>query len=306
MARVVLIHHHIFKNAGTSFNYALKQSFQNQFLEFDLPNSRVVTFDRLAQFIREHPQALAISGHHIAMPTPQEQNYQTLSSVLLRRPLARVRSIYEFEKRQQTRTEGAIRAKSLNFRDYVQWRLDKMPATLSNYQTQYCARVKDLGDAYAATAQDLETALDNLKHCAMVGTVERYDEFLKLVQLRMRQIYPSIVLKPAQLNVTADQVTPVPNPVPQDLSDADQQLKTALVADLGLDLYRVLEQNNRLDQTLYAAANQQLTEQLTTQLARLTESDRSGAETGRIAPADLRRRGRMVRIRELLSSWLKF
>lgn len=299
MTRVILIHHHIFKNAGTSFNYALRQYFQEQFLEYDLPNSRVVTSARLAQFIREHPQALAISGHHIAMPTPQGPNYQILSSVLLRQPLARVRSIYEFEKRQQARTEGSMRAKSLSFRDYVQWRLDKMPAMLSNYQTQYCARVKDLGAAYVATAQDLEMALENLKHCAMVGTVERYDEFLELVQRYLGQIYPNLVLESTRLNVTAAQV-PQGSQAPQKSLNADQQLKTTLIEDLGPELYCILEQNNQLDQKLYAAANKLLTAQVTDWTI-----DRSGCSQSRTVTTATNQAWGMTRFRKFLSLWLK-
>ena len=70
-SRIILVHHHIFKNAGTSFNHALKQYFQDGFFEYDLPNSQIVTQEHLAQFIANHPQALAISSHHACMPSFQ-------------------------------------------------------------------------------------------------------------------------------------------------------------------------------------------------------------------------------------------
>ena len=92
--RTVIVHHHIFKNAGTSFNYALRQAFNEDFVEYDLPESRVIGYDQLKDYIQKHNTISAVSGHHIALPTPQSIHFRTLSSVILRDPLARIKSIY--------------------------------------------------------------------------------------------------------------------------------------------------------------------------------------------------------------------
>lgn len=249
-SKTILIHHHVFKNAGTSFCYALKQYFQDQFLEYDLPNSRIITQKHLEDFIQEHLEVLAISGHHICLQTPQTANYQTISSILLRQPLARIKSIYKFEQKQQANTSGAIQAKKLNFKEYVLWRLDATPNMLGNYQTHYCSRSKQADICKKPTEEELQIAIANLKKCAIVGTVERYEDFLQLALERLRQFFPDITLRYIRLNKTS--------PSQQNITD----IKTNLLEELGEQLVAELEAKNQLDRQLYDVAEQILTNHL--------------------------------------------
>ena len=241
-SQAILIHHHIFKNAGTSFCYALKKHFQKRFLEYDLPNSRIVTQQDLKNFIQDHPQALAISGHHICLNTPQLPNYQLISSILLRQPLARIKSIYKFEQKQQADTSGAIQAKKLNFKEYVLWRLDVTPNMLGNYQTHYCSRSKLADIRQQPTEEELEIAIANLKKCAIVGTVERYEDFLQLALDHLREFFPDIYLGYIRLNKTSPS------------QQTFEEVKTDLVEELGESLVSELEAKNQLDQKLYQVA----------------------------------------------------
>lgn len=202
MKRTVLVHHHIFKNAGTSFNYALKQYYSDRFLEYDLPSGAVVTPEKLREFILAHPNCWAISGHHIAFPTPQDDEFQTLSTVLLRNPLARIRSIYEFERKQQAETDGAVMAKRLGFREFVLWRLENNPIVLCNYQTYYCARGSLSDEQINVDENTLAVALEHLSKSFIVGTVERYHESIMITQLKLRQKDPETNLVIAHLNTT--------------------------------------------------------------------------------------------------------
>ena len=249
-SQAILIHHHIFKNAGTSFCYALKKYFQDQFLEYDLPNSRIVTKKDLTSFIQDNPQALAISGHHICLNTPQLPNYQLISSILLRQPLARIKSIYKFEQQQQASTSGAIQAKKLNFKEYVLWRLDATPNMLGNYQTHYCSRSKPADIRKKPTEKELQIAIANLEKCAIVGTVERYEDFLQLTLDRLQEFFPNIYLGYIRLNKTSAS--------PQNI----EEIKTNLVAELGESLVAELEAKNQLDQRLYQVADEILSNSL--------------------------------------------
>jgi vacuolar-type H+-ATPase subunit I/STV1 len=243
MTRVILIHHHIFKNAGTSFNYALKQYFGDNFFEFDLPDSKAVTQNHLRRFILQHPQALAISSHHACMPTPQGKDFQTISSVLLRKPLARIKSIYNFEHKQQAQTEGAIKAKELNFKDYVLWRLNKTPVMFCNYQTHYCSRVKSVTGKCKVTEDDLKIAIQNLKKCAIVGTVEKYDQSLKSAENKLRQFYPAISLKSTFLNTSSQ------------TERSENETRDKLIKELGEGIVNKIEEMNKLDDDLYKVAD---------------------------------------------------
>lgn len=248
MKRIILIHHHIFKNAGTSFNYALKQAFGKQFMEYDLPGGQVVSSDILKEVIQANPQVMSISGHHMAMPTPQGEDFQTISSVLIRKPLSRIRSIYDFERNQKAETAGAIKAKELDFKGFVLWRLETSPIVFCDYQTHYCSRTELMKPKYRPTEADLELAIENLKSAAIVGTVEQYNETLAIAQHCLRESFedPSIDLKPVSLNITSKKST------------SDEEVRQKLVDDLGADLVDRLEEMNQLDNTLYQIASSML------------------------------------------------
>lgn len=246
MSRVILIHHHIFKNAGTSFNYALESFFGDRYFEFDLPDSRVVTCKTLDAFLQSHPQALAVSGHQICMPTPQGKDYQTISSVLLRNPLSRIRSIYQFERQQhlENPTPGAVKAKELGFKEFVLWQLDTQPGVICNYQTLYCSRTSNHSPTYIATEENFKIAVENLKKCAIVGTVERYNDTLALAQEKLSPIYPDITLASTHLNVTTQSM--------------EQDVRNTLIEDLGETLVDRLIEMNQLDEALYKLADDAL------------------------------------------------
>lgn len=257
MKRTLLIHHHIFKNAGTSLQYTLKQNFKQQYYDCELPRSRMVTAEDLEEFIQDHPQALAISGHHICLPTPQGEDYRTLSIILLRKPLARVSSIYKFEHKQQADTEGAIKAKELSFKDYVRWRLDKTPTMLCNYQTHYCSRFNLKQTNQIPTAENLAIAIENLQDAAIVGTVEQYDETIVLANQVLGKDFPEINLEYTYLNVTGKKQVPT-----------DTEVRQKLVIELGEEMVQELEERNKLDEKLWETGNQLLSHQIDQQVVK--------------------------------------
>ncbi|MEG4303924.1 sulfotransferase family 2 domain-containing protein [Microcoleus sp. D3_18a_C4] len=248
MKRSILIHHHIFKNAGTSFNYALNQAFGKQFMEYDLPGGQLVSPAILEEAIQANPQVKAISGHHIAMPTPQGEDFQTISSVLIRKPLSRIRSIYNFEHKQKAETAGAIKAKELDFKGFVLWRLETSPIVFCNYQTYYCSRTELMKPKYSPTEADLKLAIENLKSAAIVGTVEQYNETLAIAQTCLQKSFEdaAIALAPVSLNISSKGVA------------SDEEIRNKLVKDLGEDLVARLEEMNQLDNALYQVVSSML------------------------------------------------
>jgi hypothetical protein len=256
MKRSILIHHHIFKNAGTSLQYALKKYFGDKYYECELPQSQMVTKEELEKFILDNPEALAISGHHICLPAPQGKEYETLSVILLRNPLARVESIYKFERKQNAETEGAIKAKELDFKGYVRWRLEATPTMLCNYQTYYCSRKEKSEGSKIPTDADLKVAVQNLKASAVVGTVERYEETLELANTKLIANYPEINLEYSYLNATNKKS--IPN---------SEDVRKKLELELGEEIVNKLEEGNKLDKQLCQIADRILTEKLTEKLA---------------------------------------
>lgn len=244
MKQAIIVHHHIFKNAGTSFSYALKQFYGKNFMEYDLPGGELVTEAKLRQFIVDHSSCRAISGHHIAFPTPQGKSFKTLSAVILRRPLARIESIYEFERKQLAATEGAIMAKRLNFREFVLWRLENNPLVFCNYQTYYCSRSHSIARQININEELLALAIKNLKNSAIVGIVERFDESIQLAQSVLHRFEPNIKLRTIRLNATKERDT--------------NNLREDLIEKLGANTVKSLESWNVYDRELYNWANSKL------------------------------------------------
>jgi hypothetical protein len=108
----LLIHYHIFKNAGTSFEWALQQAFGDRFRQYDSPSPGGVIFAReLARLARREPDLVAISSHQAVPPAPRVRGRKILTSILVRDPIARIGSIYAFERGQNAQTSGAIKAR---------------------------------------------------------------------------------------------------------------------------------------------------------------------------------------------------
>ena len=69
--RPVIVHFHLFKNAGTSVDRILQRNFGDRWIEIEGPNNKKLTQDALIDFIRENPQYDAISSHTAVVSVPQ-------------------------------------------------------------------------------------------------------------------------------------------------------------------------------------------------------------------------------------------
>jgi hypothetical protein len=70
-SRALIIHYHIFKNAGTSVDFALSESFGDKWTTFEGKDAcDLLTSAQLARFIDEDPDLKAISSHLARPPFP--------------------------------------------------------------------------------------------------------------------------------------------------------------------------------------------------------------------------------------------
>ncbi|CAN5381239.1 hypothetical protein BH20VER3_BH20VER3_15920 [soil metagenome] len=254
----LLIHYHIFKNAGTSFEWALQQVLGDRYRPLDSATPRgFVSKQDLSAFSYRHPEVCAISSHQAAPPPPSIRGRDVLTSILIRDPIARIRSIYAFERSQQASTPGALKAKQLTFSEYVEWRLENSPAMLCNYQVHFCTRTGQ-HEAGVPTHEELVAAIRNLDQISIVGTVARYNEWIALAQKILSGAFPNFTLAPARRNATTG----------PDLSAAG--VLEQLVQDLGERLTDHLLKNNELDFCLHQIADALLTRKLAEYDVRVT------------------------------------
>ena len=104
--RTVIIHYHIYKNAGTSFDHVLGHNFGDRHELFDGPFPFfTIDQEQLDRIIMRRPQAVAFSSHQIMLPPPSSLDYRALAAIFVRNPFLRIASIYRF-KRGPERADG--------------------------------------------------------------------------------------------------------------------------------------------------------------------------------------------------------
>jgi hypothetical protein len=250
--RPLLIHYHIFKNAGTSFEWALKRALGRRFCTYDptAPNQLLSSAD-IIRFVKRRPETEAVSSHQATLPTPKIRGREVVSSILIRDPIARIRSLYSFERRQEASTPGALKAKELDFKGFVEWRLSTAPAMLCNYQMHFCSRIKGARHKGGLDEALLRKAIANLDQIDIVGTVERYSEWLALAQSILSTAFPNILLSVTRQNVTVAR-----------RETTEAAILDDLVNDLGETLADYLLENNKFDMRLHQIADAILTRKL--------------------------------------------
>lgn len=200
--RHVIVHVHIFKNAGSTFDSILEKNFGQDFL--DHRDDQIMIKgggEYLKHILQERPNLKAISSHHIYF-NPKEAETDAIKILpvyFLRHPLERVLSVYKYEKKQPLLTPGAIQAKKLNINDYVLWRMQpNVGGTIRNMNTRYCS-----GLSNQASINDLsfELAKKNLNDSQFVGIVDRFDDSIRLFRDPLQARFPFMTLQYVPQNV---------------------------------------------------------------------------------------------------------
>lgn len=206
--RHVILHGHIFKNAGTTFDWSLRKNFGDSFL--DHRQDQLMRQDgsaHLQQLLLDKPQLKAISSHHMTRTLPEMAQVRFTQIYLLRHPLLRLRSVYDFERKQRGQTPGSKAAKSKSFRDYVEWRMQQSVAhTIRNYQTLYLAGHHGLANDEALSSKHFPQAIAAIGGEQMICVVERYDESMVVLEENLRQYFPEIDLAYVPQNVSRSKV----------------------------------------------------------------------------------------------------
>lgn len=273
-----LIHYHIFKNAGTSFEWTLNESFRKSVRSYD-PSSPEGFFSpaQIASYVRRNPRVKVLVTHQAILLPPRIRGCTCISSILIRDPLARVRSIYAFERQQEANNVGAKKAKELDFKGYVEWRLSCSAGMFCNYQVYYCSRRKHSSPNDIMTEDHLERAIENLDRIDIVGTVERYAQWLALTQSVLNEAFPKI-----DLVVTRQNATEAASLV------SHTSILENLMKDLGSELAERLLQCNHLDMCLHQVADGLLTRQLAERRVDITLLD-AYATASRLIASDAKK-----------------
>ena len=239
--RHIILHGHIFKNAGTTFDWSLAKNFGAGFLDHRDDEKMLASgCEHLAQLVQDDPALKAISSHHMTRMFPEIPGIVFLPIYLLRHPLARMRSVYDFERGQQAETPGAVAARNKSFSDYISWRMqDDVRPVIRNYQTRYLAGRHGICPEREVYDSQFARAVQWLGSAAGVGIVECYDESMVVLEQALQAPFPGIDLSYVAQNQSADRAAnasldSVVSEILNELADSQRQVIDENSLDLAL------------------------------------------------------------------------
>src|SRR5713101_787371 len=230
----VLLHYHIFKNAGSTIEYAMRRFFGNRFVTLHGPDpDSILRGEDIAAFLVNHPKIAAISSHHVKYPKPAVAGVIVFDVCALRDPLERLRSVYQHFQRSEPVDELSARAKEMDLRSFLDLLIRQYPHMVND------AQVNTLANAAAYTrppdSTDLGEALRIVREMSVISVVDLFDESLVAAEYFLCPAFPAIQLEYVSQNVSQKDAEPFRDAV-------------------GTTIYQQLEKMNHLDGELLSQA----------------------------------------------------
>lgn len=229
--RTIILHYHLFKNAGTSLDKVLRDNFGEAWVtrEFLDVNRPLGNTPEVEAWIREQRDAVAFSSHTMLGPLPQVEGVKIISIMLLRDPIERIKSAYRFERTQTVETFGAVLARHTSLEGYVKVRLSlPYDRQCRNFQTQRLASL------LPGPEPELERALIALDQLSVVGFVSDFTGALAKLAETLAESFPHFSWKMVHANSSQKNERAAPSAL------------DTLLAEVNADDIALLEKNRRL------------------------------------------------------------
>ena len=232
--RTVVVHYHFFKCAGTSVSHALSDAFGDRFVTWEGPDGRGLSPAGLSERIEGHPEVRVVSSHTAYPPPPELPDVTVVPVVFLRHPLDRVRSVYEFERRQKEPTLGARMAKENDLAGFIEWGLAdaREDPRMAEFQTTRLGGWNRPDKA--------QRAMDAVVAWEFIGVVEEYEPSLAALQTLLQRTWAGVRLRAYHDNAMRG-------------GKLDERLRQ-FRQQIGIELYARLERANQSDLAIWRAA----------------------------------------------------
>ena len=101
--RNIIIHYHLFKNAGTSIDLMLEDSFGSDWIQYDEITGKhgKMLPSHFVEYILDNKNYKAISSHRLVPPIISHKHLNVFPIILIRNPIDRAFSAYQFQVKIQ-------------------------------------------------------------------------------------------------------------------------------------------------------------------------------------------------------------
>lgn len=234
----LVLHYHLFKNAGTSVDAVLKDAYGPGWRTTEFKDQGGNNTAAVVEWLAANPETQVLSSHTMMGPVPEVPGVTVRPIMMFREPMARIRSAYLFESRQTDDTPGARLAQSTDMTGYVRHRLDsRYDRQCRDFQTYR------LSTLCPGPEPELVRAREALDRLCLAGMVERFDQSMGLLARRLRPFCPGFSVRPQWLNRTGG--------THPELRD-----------EIGEALFAELVEANRQDEVLVAEVAERLDAQI--------------------------------------------
>jgi len=247
----ILLHLHIFKNAGTAFDSILKKNFKKNFSKLDDKDpSKMLYIDSIIDYLNKKPSVTVISSHQIRPPFENTEKFHFIPVVFLRHPIDRIYSIYEHYRRSPEKHPFNFAAKKYNLNDFLKWYLKNQPNNLvmKNFQTYVLSH--DPKNPAFIPHNAISISVNRLKNFFLLGLVERFNESLNTFDKYLEDYFGKLKFSFEKKNVNPNREFK--------LEDRLNYIKSELNDDLHKQFFKI----NKLDLELYQIANKELDDRL--------------------------------------------
>jgi hypothetical protein len=245
MNKTILLHYHLFKNAGSSIDRLLIENFDCRWAvrEFGSRANPALMHREITEWIVGHENVLAFSSHTIELPMPDIDGIKIIPIIFVRHPIDRIVSAYNFERIQGGSGWPSVLARNTSLKGYIEVRL-AMPGDRQCREFHLDRFSRHLP---ATEGSELERALHAVQELPFVGVVEEFDRSIEKLAQIIHIDFPDFIVRNVKENVSRDAA----------LNSLDKKMNS-LREEIGSDLLSRLLESNAGDMRLYEFAIKKL------------------------------------------------
>jgi hypothetical protein len=203
----IIVHSHIYKCAGTSIVFSLKNLFGNKLLliERTCPSEPFLGGIDIEKLLCNNDSIDAISSHAISCDLPEYiMGRKVINIVLLRNPIDRAKSAYYFNKKILA-SDTKIQILSKTSESFDEWMSQALNSdyskSLINFQTRFFLNsLSPSDDIRNSHLHDAKECI--MKNNVLIGTVERINESIALWEYNLRKYFPKLDISILEMNTT--------------------------------------------------------------------------------------------------------